>query len=49
MNYLLAKGYTGFYEMGTGATLSNIMRNIVSSSADTHLDKNSIEIVTVSV
>jgi len=49
MNYLLGKKYTGFYEMGTGTALSNLMKNIVSTSTDSHLDKNSIEIVTVSV
>ena len=53
MNVLLGRGFTGFYEMGTGTTLSNLLKNIVSSNKSTHhittIDKNNVEIVTISV
>eukprot|EP00026_Physarum_polycephalum_P012714 Phypoly_transcript_13041.p1 GENE.Phypoly_transcript_13041~~Phypoly_transcript_13041.p1 ORF type:complete len:316 (+),score=37.40 Phypoly_transcript_13041:109-1056(+) len=49
MNYLLGKGYTGFFEMGTGTTLTNLMKNIVSATTNPHVNKNDIETITVSV
>lgn len=49
MNYLLEAGYTGFYEMGTGATLTGLMKNTVSSSTSPQVDKGNVEVISVSV
>lgn len=49
MNYLLEAGYTGFCEMGTGTTLTGLMKSIVSSSTSPQVDKGNVEVISISV